>query len=111
MGTLLGAVLLFLLVVSRGQTCTRDSYTSLPPAPAFPSATYTGTMGASSSYVQNHWSEIATLLRPKNTVVTDQTLCPHLAGDLLDWHSGKAKFSCQCVIIRRSDLGWQGSSC
>lgn len=69
--------------------CVRDSYSSLPGLPGFPTASFSGTVRASSSYVQDHWSDVAKMLRPTNTIVSTQTGCPHLGAGLLDWHNGK----------------------
>jgi len=79
-------LLLTLIALAIGQSCTRDTYTSLPAHPAFPTQTFT-TTDAASTFVKDHWSQMVTLPRPPNTVVTTQTNCPHTASGLVDWHS------------------------
>lgn len=78
-------MLLWLLFASALGQCVRDVYTNLPAAPAFPSATYS-TTDSPSTFVQNHWSQVVTLLRPANTVNNTQSNCPHLQSGLVDWH-------------------------
>lgn len=80
-------ILLALTLVSAQTACSRDSYTSLPPLPGFPSTTFNGALP--SPITQGHWSQVANLknFRPPNAIDGTQTNCPFLATGLLDWHN------------------------
>jgi hypothetical protein len=74
------------LVLLGGRALAQSSC-SLPTfaSPALPSTTRT--TAAVSPLVQNHWSERVTLLRAPLGLDAAQTSCPHLAGDVADWHN------------------------
>lgn len=74
----------------------RDSYSSLPAAPTFPTqnitASFVPPVTADNPLTFNHWSEKANLAAyrpPKITPIANppQTNCPHLQANLLDWHN------------------------
>ena len=71
--------------------CVRDTYSSLPTAPVFPTSTLdAGLTPALSALVTGHWSEVAVMQRPVAvTPVSNpaQTNCPHLTGTFVDFHS------------------------
>lgn len=100
--TVMSAYLLFIVLLVHGGLAAcpsasyRDSYTSLPSAPVFPTATLSSSLtpvpSTSNPLTQNHWSETANLAAyraPTFTPVANpsQTNCPHLQSGLKDWHN------------------------
>ncbi|KAI9015632.1 hypothetical protein DFJ74DRAFT_732320 [Hyaloraphidium curvatum] len=90
------AILLVAAATGASGQCTRDSFPTGPGGAAFPAAALpagdvpagAGTTGR--PITQNHWSEVAVLARPPRRAAIppwDAAGCPHLAQNLLDWHS------------------------
>jgi len=92
--TILVVVVALLVATSphRGiAACSRDTYSTLPTAPVFPSTVLdAASTPALSALVVNHWSEVAKMARPAPFIPAAnpvQTNCPHLTGNLVDFHS------------------------
>lgn len=96
----LTACLLFLLALfgpqpATGATCVRDTYSSLPAGPVFPTQTLSSSLVPSGRVlIKNHWSEVAQYSKYRPAKVTPsanppQSGCPHLdqPDKLKDWHA------------------------
>eukprot|EP01087_Luapelamoeba_hula_P000813 TRINITY_DN105_c0_g1_i5.p1 TRINITY_DN105_c0_g1~~TRINITY_DN105_c0_g1_i5.p1 ORF type:complete len:1108 (+),score=125.47 TRINITY_DN105_c0_g1_i5:207-3530(+) len=73
----------------------RDSYSSLPSSPAFPTSTLDSSKVPSRTITKGHWSETANYAKYRPASFTpltnpSQTGCPHLQSGLVDWHNPAA---------------------